>query len=63
MDPTTAHVTKAVPSADGLSVMVQLEKIMEDHIHDFDLARMTSKAGEQLLHNKAYYTVNEIPRE
>ena len=63
VDQTTARVTKAVPSADGLSVMVHLEKITEDHIHDFDLARMTSKDGEHLLHNKAYYTVNEIPKE
>ncbi len=63
VDQTTANVTKAVPSSDGLSVMVHLEKITEDHIHDFDLARMTSKDGEHLLHNKAYYTVNEIPRE
>ena len=43
--------------------MVHLETITEDHIHDFDLARMTSKDGEPLLHNKAYYTVNEIPKE
>ncbi len=63
VDQTTAHVTKAVPAADGLSVMVYLEKFEEDHIHDFDLARMKSSDGGPLLHKKAYYTVNEIPRE
>jgi len=63
VDQTTPLVTKAVPSADGLSVMVHLEKITEDHIHDFDLSKITSKDGEPLLHKKAYYTVNEIPRE
>ena len=62
VDPATANVTKAVPLVDGLSVMMHLEKITEDHIHDFDLARMTSKDGEHLLHNKAYYTLNEIPK-
>ncbi|MCD8535850.1 MAG: hypothetical protein LR011_14115 [Verrucomicrobia bacterium] len=63
VDHTTAHVTQAVPSTDGLSVMVHLENITEDHIHDFDLARITSTDGEPLVHNKAYYTVNEIPKD
>ena len=62
VDQTTAHVTKAIPSADGLSVMVHLEKFEIGHIHDFDLATMASKDGERLLHTKAYYTVNEVPK-
>ena len=62
VDQTTANVTQAVPSADGMSVMLQLEKITEDHIHDFNLAGMISQDGEHLVHNKAYYTVNEIPK-
>lgn len=62
VDHTTALVTKAVPSADGLSVYVHLEKIMEDHIHAFDLTNMISPDAQHLLHKKAYYTVNEIPK-
>jgi hypothetical protein len=61
VDQTTAKVTRVVPAADGMSVMVHLEKIVEDHIHDFDLSKMTSQDGGRLLHAKAYYTVNEIP--
>lgn len=61
VDQTTPRVTEAIPSADGMSVMVRLDKITEDHIHDFDLAKIASKDGEHLLHSKAYYTVNEIP--
>ena len=57
-----AHITKAVPAADGLSVMVHLEKFEIGHIYDFDLATMASKDGERLLHTKAYYTVNEVPK-
>ena len=38
-----------------------LEKIVEDHIHEFDLAPMRSSEGKPLVHSKAYYTVNEIP--
>ncbi|HJM62322.1 MAG: hypothetical protein CMN05_05100 [Roseibacillus sp.] len=61
VDHTTPKVIRAVPSADGLSVMVHLDKTTEGHIHDFDLAGMVSRDGEHLLHTKAYYTVNEIP--
>ena len=62
VDQTTARVTEAIPAADGLSVMVKLEKITEDHIHDFDLSKIRSQDSHPLLHNKAYYTVNEIPK-
>ena len=62
VDQTIARVLRAVPSADGLSVRVQLESIMEDRIHDFDLSKITAPDGQRLLHNKAYYTVNEIPK-
>jgi len=61
VDQTTARVTRAIPSPDGLSVRVHLEKITEDHIHDFDLAKMISEDGRPLVHPRAYYTVNEIP--
>ena len=63
VDQTTAEVTSAVPSDDGLSVRVGLKKIVEGHIHAFDLKQIHCDEGEQLLHSKAYYTVNEIPRE
>jgi len=43
--------------------MVHLERIMEDHIHDFNLAGLRSQDGRRLVHSKAYYTVNEIPKE
>ena len=49
------------PAANGKSVFAHLEKITEDHIHDFNFAKITSQDGHHLLHNKAYYTVNEIP--
>ncbi|BDS06725.1 hypothetical protein NT6N_17650 [Oceaniferula spumae] len=63
VDHTTPTVTKAVPSDDGMSVMLYLDQITEGHIHDFDLAPMKSKEGGELLHTKAYYTVNEIPEK
>ena len=62
VDHTTPRVTRAIPAADGLSVLVHLDQITEDHIHDFDLAKITAPDGQKLLHHKAYYTVNEIPK-
>jgi len=63
VDQTTPRVLQAVPSADGLSVHVRLDGIIEDHIHDFDLSGITSQEGGHLVHARAYYTVNEIPRD
>ena len=63
VDQTTARVLAAEPSADGLTVRLRLDKVTEDHIHDFDLGALRSKESQPLLHKKAYYTVNEIPRE
>lgn len=62
VDQTTRRVLAATPSDDGLSVDLRLDGLVEDHIHDFDLAGLASATGERLLHTKAYYTVNEIPR-
>jgi hypothetical protein len=62
VDHTTPRVIEAVPAADGLSVVLRLDKIVEDHIHDFDFGKVTAPDGTKLLHRKAYYTVNEIPR-
>lgn len=61
VDQTAPRVLTAVPSADGLTVRLTLEKIELGHIHDFDFAGVRSSGGKPLLHKKAYYTVNEIP--
>lgn len=63
VDHTQPKVTKAVVSEDRMSVRIQLDKIVEGHIHDFDLGAIRSQDGEKLLHKKAYYTVNEIPKK
>lgn len=62
VDQTDLKVTGVEVAEDGLSALVTLDKIVEGHIHDFDLSAMKCKEGESLLHTKAYYTVNEIPK-
>ena len=61
VDQTTAKITKAEVSEDRMSVRLRLDKIEPGHIHDFHLPKMLSADGESLLHDRAYYTVNEIP--
>ena len=63
VDHTTPRVTSAVPAPDGLSVRITLDKVVEDHIHAFDLSKVMAADGRRLLHAHAYYTVNEIPKE
>ena len=63
VDQTTPKVTDATVSADGLSVRVRLDNVEEDHIHEFNLTGMKNAEQADLLHKKAYYTVNEIPAE
>jgi hypothetical protein len=61
VDHTSATVSRAEVADDGMSVRIYLDAFQEGHIHDFDLAAMRSATGKPLVHNKAYYTVNEIP--
>ena len=62
VDQTTPVVKEAKVSDDGLSVHLVIDGIQESHLHDFDLAPMKNAKGNPLLHTKAYYTVNEIPK-
>ena len=61
VDHTTPGVAHAEVSPDGLTVRLVVNGMQKGHIHDFDLAGMKGRAGQPLLHTKAYYTVNEIP--
>ncbi|MFK7822414.1 MAG: hypothetical protein AB8G99_27210 [Planctomycetaceae bacterium] len=63
VDQTEPKVTKAIVAADGLSVELQVDGLVQGHVHDFDLSGVLSSEGKKLVHTKAYYTLNEIPRE
>ena len=39
------------------------DRLVQGHVHEFDLSGMRSADGRGLVHSKAYYTVNEIPRK
>ena len=50
-------------SIDGLIVDLKLDRLVKGHVHEFDLPEMRSAEGRSLVHNRAYYTVNEIPAQ
>ena len=63
VDQTAPSVTEAKLSGDGLHVTIRLDQLTKGHVHEFDLGALRSRDQEELLHQHAYYTVNEIPNE
>ena len=62
VDQTTPRVVRAEPAADGRSVRLVVEGMVLGHVHEFDLAGVRARDGNDLLHKKAYYTLNRIPK-
>lgn len=62
VDHTRPTVTDAEVAPDGASVRLRVTGLMPGHVHEFHLPALKSRAGEPLLHDRAYYTLNEIPR-
>lgn len=54
-------ITGIVPSADGKKVKLVLDSLIEGHIHEVRLNSLISQDQKSLLHNTAYYTMNNIP--
>lgn len=50
-------------SEDGLTAIVRTTELRKGFVYEFDLASLRSRDNEELLHQNAYYTVNEIPKE
>lgn len=50
-----------IVSENGLTVRVVLDSLREGYIHEVKLKDLKSADGEVLLHNFAYYTMNNIP--
>ena len=63
VDQTTPTIKEATVSRDSLAVQIKVDGIKKGHIHDFDLSKIKNVSDENLLHSKAYYTVNEIPNQ
>ena len=61
VDHTQPKIAKAEPSADGRSVRLRINGLVEGHVHELHADGVRSKAGLPLLHKEAYYTLNYLP--
>jgi len=48
---------------DGKSLRLTIEPMTKGHVHELHADGLKSEAGLPLLHNVAYYTLNEIPKK
>ncbi len=56
-----APVAKVVVAADGLSARLAVANLRPHFVHEIKASGVTDAAGQTLLHDTAYYTLNEIP--
>ncbi len=63
VDHTTPRVVRSVVSDDGLRAHLQIDGLVQGHVHEFDFSRIRSAEGNELVHVNAYYTLNEIPAD
>lgn len=56
------RIVSATPSADGMTVRLIVEKLVKGHIHELHLRGVRDAKGQPMLHDVAYYTLNEIPK-
>jgi len=57
----TPRVASATVAPDGLSVRLQIEGRVRGHVHELKLPGVRGPEGRALLHDVAFYTLNEIP--
>ena len=61
VDQVTPAITAALTSPDGLSVKLTVSPLTKGHVHYLKSTGVRSASGLPLLHQDAYYTLNEIP--
>ncbi|MGL4550143.1 MAG: PQQ-dependent sugar dehydrogenase, partial [Gemmataceae bacterium] len=60
VDETTPAVEKAALSADGTRVRLTVRGLVEGNVHELTAKGVRAADGEGLLHEEAYYTLNQI---
>ena len=62
LDQADQRITTATVSADGLTVRLVVDKLVRGHVHELHLPGVRDRSGQPLLHDVAYYTLNQIPK-
>jgi len=60
VDATTAKITAATVSADRTRVHLSIEGLQLGHVHQLHADGVRGTDGNSLLHNEAYYTINQL---
>lgn len=60
-DNQNAMIHKATVSEDGKKVKLMVHGMRLGYIHQLKAQGVKASSGEKLLHNAAYYTLNEVP--
>ena len=64
VDGTVPVIVQATPGKNGKSVRLQVEGMVKGHVHELKMPGIRRKDTKQpLLHEVAYYTLNEIPKK
>jgi hypothetical protein len=62
VDQTVPVISKAIPGKNGKSVRLLVDGIVKGNVHELKMPGIRRYNSKQpLLHDVAYYTVNEIP--
>ena len=62
VDETLPTIDKVEVADDGKSARVYVSKLQEGHVHELHMNGVRAASGIPLLHDTAYYTMNQIPK-
>jgi hypothetical protein len=62
VDGTTPTIKEVRVASDGRSVRLIVDGMQLGHVHDLHVPGIRSAGGLPLLHDKAYYTLNRLPK-
>jgi hypothetical protein len=64
VDQSEPIIKKAIPGKDGKSVRLQVRGMVKGNVHELKMPGIRLRGLDQpLLHEVAYYTLNEFPEE
>ncbi|MFM8471490.1 MAG: hypothetical protein ACKODH_16265 [Limisphaerales bacterium] len=62
VDKGNPKVVSAKVAGDGRSVRLKVDGLVEGHVHELHASGVKSAKGQPLLHDAAYYTLNQLPK-
>ena len=62
VDRVAPKITVASVAEDGKSLRLKVEPLTKGHVHELKSPGLRNADGKPLLHDLAYYTLNEIPK-